>query len=457
MAAVGNSSSGASKFMRNFVMLFILLALVVIINGKLFVHHYPNIFLLGYGISVTTIIFITFYIAHTQYRDPVENIFRFNLNAGKKMPFISIIVAAYNEEKLISQCVDSLIRTSYKNREIIVVNDGSTDGTAQVLGQYEKYSDVKILNLKQNIGKKKAIAEGLRIAKGELFVFTDSDSVLARDAVERIVNIFVFDDTVGAVSGHGRALNAEKNIWTKIQDSWYEGQYSIKKAFESVYGAVTCVSGPLAVFRREAVYNYVPAWANDRFLAKEFRFATDRTMTAFVLGSRFIGPTLQKKFADSPFVKGTEYATRDWKIVYCKSAKVWTKVPETIGKIFKQHIRWKKSFIRSIFLTGTFYWRKPFLAALRYYLGIIYVFMGPFIVFRHLILLPASGQFLTGALYLGGIFFVGLLYGILYKLENPKSDLWVYRPLMSLMSTLVLSWFIFYSILTIRKNVWHRG
>lgn len=65
---------------------------------------------------------------------------------------------------------------------------------------------------------------------------------------------------MGAVSGHCRALNAETNLLTRIQDCWYEGQFSIKKAFESVFGAVTCVSGPLAAFRRESIYNYIPAW-----------------------------------------------------------------------------------------------------------------------------------------------------------------------------------------------------
>jgi cellulose synthase/poly-beta-1,6-N-acetylglucosamine synthase-like glycosyltransferase len=91
-------------------------------------------------------------------------------------------------------------------------------------------------------------------ARGDIFAFTDSDSVWARDAIEKIVPIFNHDPEVGAVSGHCRALNANSTLLTRIQDTWYEGQFSIRKACESVFGAVTCVSGPLAVFRREAVY-----------------------------------------------------------------------------------------------------------------------------------------------------------------------------------------------------------
>src|SRR3989344_5268886 len=235
------------------------------------------------------------------------------------------------------------------------------------------------------------------------------------------MEIFSYDKSVGAVSGHGRALNAKDNLLTKIQDSWYETQYSVEKAFESAYGSVTCVSGPLAAFRREAIYNYIPAWENDTFLGKEFKFATDRQLTGYVLGSLYIGKNLKKKYADSPFVKNVNYSEREWKVLYCKSARVWTVVPDTMKKLVRQHVRWKKSFI------------------------------------RHLFYLPFQGDALSGVYYLSGIIFVGSLYGIAFKLENPKSSVWVYRPLMSLISTLVLSWLIFYSLLTIKKGVWHRG
>ncbi|MBS3171956.1 hypothetical protein J4438_00020 [Candidatus Woesearchaeota archaeon] len=150
------------------------------------------------------------------------------------------------------------------------------------------------------------------------------------------------------------------------------------------------------------------------------------------------------------------YPTRDWKVLYCKSAKVWTIVPNTLKKLIWQNIRWKKSFIRSLFFTGTFYWRKKVIPATRYYLGALFVLLGPFIALRHLIYLPLRGNILAGFYYLGGILIIGALYGFMYKLDNPKSDLWMYRPLMSIFSTLVLSWLIFYSAFTIKNMVWHR-
>lgn len=65
------------------------------------------------------------------------------------------------------------------------------------------------------------------------------------------------------------ALNADSTLLTKVQDTWYEGSFRVVKAAESSVGSVTCVSGPLAVFRRDAIWNYLPAWANDPLLGAE--------------------------------------------------------------------------------------------------------------------------------------------------------------------------------------------
>ncbi len=444
-----------SKIFRHLIVVVILISLVLLIIGKAFFLSPPNVFLLIYGVLVTAVVLLTFSVS-LRYKDPSLEIREMGLEKNMKLPLISCVLAVRNEEKMILKCISSLVNSDYKNKEIIIVNDASTDRTREVLKFYEGVKNVRVINLKINVGKKKAIAEGLKVAKGEIFVFTDSDCVIAPDAISRIIEIFIKDSKIGAVSGHGRALNSSENMLTKIQDSWYETQYSVKKAFESVYGSVCCVSGPLAVFRRSAIYNYIPAWVNDSFLGSEFRFATDRQLTGYVLGSKYIGEKLKKKYASSEFVKNENYPTRDWKIIYCKSAKVLTVVPNTFKRLIRQHVRWKKSFIRNLFFTGTFYWRKKTIPAARFYLGALFVLIGPFIALRHLIYLPLTGDLLSGVYYLGGILFIGSLYGFMYKIEDPESPLWVYRPLMSLLSTLVLSWLIFYSMATIKKMVWHR-
>lgn len=416
----------------------------------------------AYGIMVTTVILVTMTVSFGFYRDPavVAQVSRPDLHraAGTSVdwPLVTCAVAVHNEETLIRNCIASMAAQTYPNKEIIIVDDASTDNTVEVLRALAQKYSATLIELPENCGKKRALATALLQARGSIVAFADSDSVWARDAVELAVPIFLADENVGAVSGHCRALNGGENILTKIQDSWYEGQFSVRKAFESVFGSVTCVSGPLAIFRLSAIYNYLPAWGADTFLGQEFRFATDRTLTAFVLGGSYLGPRILPAYASTPFSQ-PKYPERDWKIVYSKSAKAWTNVPSTFKGMVRQQVRWKKSFIRNIFVTGRFYWRRPFLPALFYYVHVAFVILGPFVAARHLIYLPLRGDPMSMLLYLAGIAVIGLSFGLAFRHENPGSRRWLYRPLMSLMSTVLFTWLIFYSVATIKRMTWFRG
>ena len=448
---------------QKFFIYFIVFAIVIIILGKAFFVSSDIFFLYVYGVLVTVVLLINFYYALFKYEDPSVIAEQKELNSVKRKngitpqkPLVTCMVAVWNEEKVVEQCILSLLGQTYKNKEIIFVDDGSTDGTAKVLDSYAKTGAIKVIYQK-NSGKKRALGKAMREASGEIFAFSDSDSIWAVDAIEKIVPIFnVFPD-VGGVSGHFRLKNSATNILTRAQDAWAEGQFAIRKAFESYFGSVTCVSGPLAVFRKSAIYNYIPAWEQDSFLGQEFKFATDRTLTGYLLGNKYIGNKLKKKYANEPMVKEINYPVRDWKVVYAKAAKSWTILPDNFKSLLRQQARWKKSFIRNTFFTGSFYWRKPLIPAIVYYLHVIFVLIGPFIAFRHIIYLPIRGDWWSAILYVMGITFVGFMFGLAYRLENKDCHIWIYRPVMSLLSTLILSWVIFYSALTIKKMVWHRG
>lgn len=284
---------------HRFVELFVVMALLVVLFGKLMLRDEGStLFLAAYGITVTAVLWMTFVVAFLIYRDPYEVALKKEEKHNESKNYlVSCMVAVKNEEEIISRCIDSMLRQTYQNKEIIVVNDASTDKTLEILREYEKAKKIRLINLEKNVGKKRALGKAMALAKGEIFAHTDSDSVWAPDAIEKIAKIFEYFPEVGAVSGHGRALNGDKNLLTKTQDSWMEGQFSIRKAFESVFGAVTCVSGPLAAFRKEAIFNFIPAWENDTFLGQEFKFATDRTMTGLVLGSKAIGEKLKKNMS----------------------------------------------------------------------------------------------------------------------------------------------------------------
>jgi cellulose synthase/poly-beta-1,6-N-acetylglucosamine synthase-like glycosyltransferase len=448
--------------LRGFMLVAVLALLCLLVVKIEFRNPDSNVVFYAYGIAVTTVILVTMTISFAFYRDPAlvaraENPDLSSM-AGptSRWPLVSCIVAVHNEDVLVRQCIASMAAQTYPSTEIIVVDDASTDNSIAVLRELAQKYQMTLIELPVNQGKKRALSAGLLQAHGSVVAFTDSDSVWAPDAVEQALPIFLADSDVGAVSGHCRALNGGANFFTKVQDSWYEGQFSVRKAFESVFGAVTCVSGPLAFFRVSAIYNFMPAWGADSFLGQEFRFATDRTLTAYVLGGSYLGPRVLTRHADSPFAVPA-FPVRDWQIVYSKSTRAYTNVPSTFRGMVRQQIRWKKSFIRNVFVTGRFYWRRPFLPALFYYVHVAFVVFGPFVAARHLIYLPLRGDSMSVLLYLAGIGLIGLSFGLAFRHENPGSRRWLYRPVMSLMSTILFSWLIFYSAATIKRMTWFRG
>jgi hyaluronan synthase len=135
--------------------------------------------------------------------------------------------------------------------------------------------------------------------------------------------------------------------------------------------------------------------------------------------------------------------------------RVTAGVPETFPDLIRQQIRWRKSFIRSLTATGGVYWRRPFYAALIYYLTLALRLTRPFVALKVLILLPfIYHDLVTTTLYLVSLFYTGMLYGIDVRLRNPGYPYWLYRPIMTFLSTFVLSWLIFYAAVTIKKESW---
>ena len=108
----------------------------------------------------------------------------------QKQPLLSIIIPIYNVEKYLSKCLDSLIHQTYKNLEIICVNDGSTDRSAQIIKNYA-LKDKRIKFVTQtNAGQSVARNTGLKIAKGKYITFVDSDDYLNLETYSLCMNLF---------------------------------------------------------------------------------------------------------------------------------------------------------------------------------------------------------------------------------------------------------------------------
>ena len=103
------------------------------------------------------------------------------------MPLISVIVPIYNVEKYLDRCVDSIINQTYKNLEIILVDDGSPDNCPQMCDDYaKKDSRIKVVH-KENGGLSDARNVGMEVATGEYVSFIDSDDYISLDCYETVL------------------------------------------------------------------------------------------------------------------------------------------------------------------------------------------------------------------------------------------------------------------------------
>ena len=452
------------------IRLLIISAIGIVLAAKFYFMIFVVDFMVGfYSFLTTFILFSLFVFAYFKYKDPYIDSKNVVLN---NPPLVSIIIPVRNERDNIKNCVYSCINAGYSNKEIIVVNDASTDETPKILDELKDShpSVLNVIHLANNVGKKHAIETATKVARGDFYVFMDSDCNMAHDAVENIVKIFLSDKTIGAITGHGKVRDAEHGkTLLKIQDVWFDGQFRILKGMESSFSSLTCCSGALSAFRSQAIHKHMHDWASDSFLGTEFRFATDRRLTAFVLDGDVDMSAkggMNKAIANSIDMKNESQISKSiddfhkenkrqlWKLKYSPSVKVYVGVPETLKALIKQQIRWRKSFIRSIFATGGIYWKRPFPAALLYYLILVLKLFRPFILIKALILLPLTGDIFTGILYISGALFSGMIYGIDVRLRNPGYTRWLYRPLMTLISTFLLSWLIFYAAFTIKNKSW---
>ncbi|WP_026513725.1 glycosyltransferase family 2 protein [Butyrivibrio sp. LB2008] len=144
---------------------------------------------------------------------------------------VSIVIPIYNCEKYIGACLDSIIAQSYKNFEVICVDDGSADNTGTILGEYEKADDrIKIVS-QNNLGVVTARYNGIKQAVGEYLMFVDSDDYIYPEMLECMLAQSCDSDLVAS------GLNVEnKNGIQTIYDNFDEGEYNLINDGDYFYG-----------------------------------------------------------------------------------------------------------------------------------------------------------------------------------------------------------------------------
>jgi biofilm PGA synthesis N-glycosyltransferase PgaC len=221
-----------------------------------------------------------------------------------RTPLVTVIVPAYNEEKAIGKTVEALLRLSYPNKEIIIVDDGSTDRTLEVARSYAKGDPVRVVT-KSNGGKWDALNIGIKESKGKFIVCIDADTLLDQNAIQRLIKHFN-DPKIAAVAGNVKVGN-RSGVLTKLQALEYVVGINLYRRSEAHLQNVTIVPGPIGAFRA-SVLKEIGLFEGDTF-------AEDADITIRILKSGY----------------KTEFEAR---------AFGYTEAPKSMTSLAKQRYRW---------------------------------------------------------------------------------------------------------------------
>lgn len=238
----------------------------------------------------------------------------FLIKLRENPPLVSVIIPALNEENTIKWTIRSLQEQTYRNLQIIIVDDGSTDSTPQICEQLVQNSNVEFYRFFERAGKSAVLNYGLKFAKGEFVVFVDSDTTFDRDAIYQLLKAFE-NPKVGGVSGNLRVRNSGTNLLTQLQQIEYIFTISIGRRIRAGFNILPIISGAFGGFRKELIAlenmgGHEPGPGNDSDLAIRIR-------------------------------------KKDYKIVFAAKAICLTSVPVKVGKLIKQRSRWDRNLIKN--------------------------------------------------------------------------------------------------------------
>lgn len=231
------------------------------------------------------------------------------------LPPVSIVVPAYNEAAVIGHAIESLLQLDYPTYEILIVDDGSTDGTAAVAGRWEGERGgvaVRLLR-KRNGGKATALNAGIAHARYQFVLCMDSDSWMEPGSLRAAIPRFR-DPSIGAVAGNVKVGNRDR-LLTKLQALEYIEGLNMPRRAQGFIAAVNIVPGPVGIFRREALEE-VGGYDTDTF-------AEDADLTL-------------------------KLVTAGWKIVYEDRAITWTQAPDNALDLIQQRYRWTRGILQAV-------------------------------------------------------------------------------------------------------------
>ena len=293
--------------------------------------------------------------------------------AASYQPAVAVLIPAYNEEKVIVRTVRAALASTYPDRRVIVIDDGSRDRTLEVAREAfvkEERSGQVLILTKPNSGKADALNFGLQhLREEEIFVGIDADTVIAPSAISRLVPHFL-DPKVAAVAGNAKVGN-RVNLWTRWQALEYITSQNFERRALNTLGAVSVVPGAIGAWRTSAVRE-AGGYHTDTV-------AEDADLTMALL-------------------------RRGYRVEYEDLALAYTEAPASANGLMRQRFRWSFGILQSV-------WKHRAVFARKGALG--WVALPNIVIFQ--ILLPLVSPFIDL------MFAVGAIWYFVQKHYHPDS------------------------------------
>jgi len=226
-------------------------------------------------------------------------------------PSVSVVVPAYNEAVGIARAVRSLAASSYRDLDIVVVDDGSTDATADIVDGLG-LDRVRVMR-RANGGKAAALTTGIHDSTAEVIVMVDGDTVFEPETVERLVRPFA-DPVVAAVAGNTKVGN-RRGLLGRWQHIEYVIGFNLDRRMYEVFESTPTVPGAIGAFRRDVLVEL--GGVSSDTLAED----TDLTLSIGRLGRH---------------------------VAYAEDALAWTEAPSTLSGLWRQRYRWSFGTMQAV-------------------------------------------------------------------------------------------------------------
>ena len=231
--------------------------------------------------------------------------------------FVTVMIPAFNEELVIERAVRGVLASTEVRVEIIVIDDGSTDDTSEVVASaFAQDPRVKLLTL-ENGGKARALNHALGLATGEIVIALDADTQFEPTTIARLARWFE-DPAIGAVAGNAKVGN-RVNLLTKFQAVEYITAQNLERRALARLNAMSVVPGAVGAWRLAAIRD-VGGYPDDTL-------AEDQDLTIAIQRA-------------------------GWRVTYDQYAVAWTESPETMKGLAKQRFRWAFGTLQCLWKHG---------------------------------------------------------------------------------------------------------